>query len=153
MTKVLIAVDSSDTSIRAARTAHNLFGDDAEYTVVSVAPLDPVIWGEDTLAWGTPYSMVRPPMGSLLDLPRVTTMIEQAAQIARNVADSADVSGARAVGDDGDPVEAILAAASAYEVDVIVVGSHDRGWFTRLLSPSTASAVVRRADLPVLVAR
>ena len=86
MTKVLIAVDSSDTSIRAARTAHNLFGDDAEYTVVSVAPLDPVIWGEDTLAWGTPYSMVRPPMGSPLDLPRVTTMIDELRPIAADAA-------------------------------------------------------------------
>ncbi|MTA15363.1 MAG: universal stress protein, partial [Actinobacteria bacterium] len=31
------------------------------------------------------------------------------------------------------------------------VGSHDRNWFQRLLSPSVADAVVHDARVPVLV--
>jgi nucleotide-binding universal stress UspA family protein len=60
---------------------------------------------------------------------------------------------AQPVGETGDPADAIIAAAREYEADVIVVGSHDRGWFRRLLNPSVSGAVVRDADVPLLVAR
>jgi nucleotide-binding universal stress UspA family protein len=52
----------------------------------------------------------------------------------------------------GDIAETILETASQHAADVIVVGSHERGWFSRLLTPSVADAVVKRADLPVLIA-
>ena len=40
-----------------------------------------------------------------------------------------------------------------FEVDVIAVGDHDRGWFSRLMSPSVTTAVTERAHVPVLVIR
>jgi nucleotide-binding universal stress UspA family protein len=36
---------------------------------------------------------------------------------------------------------------------VIVIGSHDRGWFSKLFTPSVSSALVREADIPVLITR
>ena len=52
-----------------------------------------------------------------------------------------------------DPSEAILHAAHEQGADVIVVGSHERGWFSRLLSGSVSQDLVRRSDIPVLVVK
>ncbi len=51
----------------------------------------------------------------------------------------------------GDPASAICAAAEAHDVDVVVVGSHDRGVLRRLIDPSVAQAVVQGTYRPVLV--
>jgi nucleotide-binding universal stress UspA family protein len=48
------------------------------------------------------------------------------------------------------PVE-IIAAAKEWKADLIIVGSHNRGRFSRLILGSTAEAVVRGANCPVLV--
>src|SRR5690242_18365261 len=52
MTKVLIAADSSESSLAAARGAVALFGDTAEYLVVNV---DRAL--NDAMAWGAAYPM------------------------------------------------------------------------------------------------
>ncbi len=152
MTKVLIAVDDSESSVRAAKAAHRLFGDGAEYTVVSVAPTLPLYWGDSMMTWGVAYPLAMPQPAYQDSWPLAMSQVEEAAQIAHDVADEADVPVAHAVGETGDAAHAILAAAHAYEADVIVVGSHDRGWFSTLLDPSTAKAVLRESDVPVLIA-
>jgi nucleotide-binding universal stress UspA family protein len=53
----------------------------------------------------------------------------------------------------GDPVGAICASAREHGVDVIVIGSHDRGWFSRVLDPPLRDRLVREAPCPVLVVR
>jgi nucleotide-binding universal stress UspA family protein len=50
----------------------------------------------------------------------------------------------------GAPAGEIIRFAAAHEVDVIVVGSHGRGGFRRLMLGSVADTVVRGADRPVL---
>jgi nucleotide-binding universal stress UspA family protein len=35
----------------------------------------------------------------------------------------------------------------------VVVGTHERGWFKRLFASSVSDAVIRDAEIPVLVAR
>ncbi len=73
---------------------------------------------------------------------------------------SADLSGR--VGDDpeavtisigevGDPVTGILAAADEREASLIVLGTHGRGWLSRLLQPSVSDAVLEQASRPVIV--
>jgi nucleotide-binding universal stress UspA family protein len=37
--------------------------------------------------------------------------------------------------------------------DVIVVGSHERSWFSRLFVPSVTADVVKEAEVPVLVVK
>jgi nucleotide-binding universal stress UspA family protein len=171
MTQVLIAVDDSESSIATARIAYALFGPDANYTVVNVADSSPVVWGGDALAWGIGYPIVMGPTGAA----GVTTTashpdgdaangdasvaetdnapIEAAIQVARDVADEADLPHPQVVGEVGDPATAIITAAHHHQADVIVVGSHDRSWFSKLFAPSVAGAVVREADIPVLIAR
>jgi nucleotide-binding universal stress UspA family protein len=70
---------------------------------------------------------------------------------ARDVADQSGLTEAHALGEAGDPAEAVLRAADEHHVDVIVVGTHHRGWFDRLLRPSVSKEIVRSATVPVLV--
>lgn len=50
-----------------------------------------------------------------------------------------------------DPVQSILAEADARGADVVVVGTHYRSWWGRVLSRSVASCVAARAGRSVLV--
>jgi nucleotide-binding universal stress UspA family protein len=54
---------------------------------------------------------------------------------------------------EGEPVEAIVRAASVCEADAIVIGSHGRKGLARLFLGSVAENVVRHSPLPVLVVR
>jgi nucleotide-binding universal stress UspA family protein len=163
MTQVLIAVDDSDSSIKTARTAYKLFGDSATYTVVNVADQSPMIWGGDALVWGIGYPLVIAPTGDVAVAPTGTTPGDEAAtgvdsapidaaiEVAREVANEAALPNPQVVGEVGEPAMAIIAAARHHQADVIVIGSHDRSWFSRLLSPSVTGAVVREAEIPVLI--
>ena len=54
---------------------------------------------------------------------------------------------------EGDPASEIVGAADRWRADVIVIGTHARGPVGRLLLGSTARAVLRRANCPVLTVR
>ena len=160
MTQVLIAVDDSESSIATARTAFALFGADANYIVVSVADQTPIVWGGDSLAWGVGYPIMMPsevatagtnPSGDTSVADVDSAPIDAAIQVARDVADEAQIPNPQVVGEVGDPATAIITAAHHHKADVIVIGSHDRSWFSKLFVPSVSGAVVREADIPVLV--
>lgn len=53
----------------------------------------------------------------------------------------------------GEPVQAIVDAAVANEVDLIAIATHGRGGLSRVLLGSVAESVVRRAPAPVLLIR
>jgi nucleotide-binding universal stress UspA family protein len=54
---------------------------------------------------------------------------------------------------DGNPGEAIVAAADSEKADLIVVGSHGRSGVGRFLIGSVSDFVVRHAHCPVMVVR
>jgi nucleotide-binding universal stress UspA family protein len=159
---VLIAVDESDESLEAARVAHQLFGDDAEYLVVSVA--DPLANG---MAWGYVYPIVPPiaaypVMMPAADAPLAGTTpgaeegespADHAEHRAAEVADQAHLEHVETMGEVGDAATAIIDAADKHAADVIVVGSHERGWFDRLMKASVAKRVLSDATIPVLVVK
>ncbi|MCB0998446.1 MAG: universal stress protein [Acidimicrobiales bacterium] len=160
MTHVLIAADDTEESVHAARIARDLFGDTAQYTVVSVARTRAMLWTGSSMEWGVPYTMMVPPAGvagpplvfqhPTSDQPHHTP-VDIAERQADDVAVAAHLAGADTMGDVGDPADAIARAAQACGADVVVVGSHDRGWFSRLFTRSVSSELVRDAPLPVLV--
>jgi nucleotide-binding universal stress UspA family protein len=53
----------------------------------------------------------------------------------------------------GDPVEQILRAARAHEVDLIAMTTHGRSGISRLVTGSVTEQVLRRAPVPLLVVR
>ena len=57
----------------------------------------------------------------------------------------------QAIGQEGDPADAVLRAAEEHQVDVIVVGTHERGWFDRLVRPSVSKEIIKESKVPVLV--
>jgi nucleotide-binding universal stress UspA family protein len=159
MTRVLIAADDSDLAVETATHAHRLFGDDAVYFVIHVADAMPI----PTMAWGYAYPVAMP----MVAYPPPTagtgtadpTLGEGSArdvaeQRAAHVVDDAALgTSARPLADVGDPATAIVDAARDQHVDVIVVGSHERSWFSRLFSGSVVQDVVREAPVPVLVVK
>lgn len=163
MTRVLIAADDSDLAVETATSAHRLFGDDAVYFVIHVADSMPM----PTMAWGYAYPVAMPMVayppptvgtgtGAGVGDPTVGegAARDAAEQHASAVADDAALgAGARPLADVGDPATAIIDAARDQHVDVIVVGSHERSWFSRLFSGSVVQDVVRDAPVPVLVVK
>ncbi len=140
--KILIALDDSAVSSRAAREAARLFaGVGAEFLVISVAPL-PVVWA-GSAGYGTVVPMVMPPPTPEFE--------EQAGQELIARAEAAGVVDAEPHTATGDPVGVICRAAEEHDVDVIVVGSHDKSALRRLIDPSVAAGVVRETYRPVLV--
>jgi len=163
MTRILIALDDSAGAVHAAREAVRLFPDErTEFLVLNVGHgLDAPLWmaqgGVTTPA--VPYGMVMPwvPTSDL----QAPAMAQADAQLgATTEADPDEIEErARLLGvpephaltDVGDPAEAICAAADEHDVDVIVVGAHDRGFLSRLIDPSVSAGVVRSTSRPVLV--
>ena len=63
------------------------------------------------------------------------------------------LTGVEAIASIGDPATAIVALADERQVDLIVLGAHEGGVFSRLLEGSTGDAVVHRAHTDVLIVR
>lgn len=135
--RVLIALDSTSSSLRAARAAVRLFGDlGTEFLVINVAT--PMPW----IAAGAPL------YPSSAVLPAFEAPDERA---VRDLVRQAGIPEAETISTAGTPVEGIVEAADAHDVDVIVVGGHDKGMLERILEPSVSQGVVRATHRPVLV--
>lgn len=149
--RVLIAVDGTDHSRTVAQTAHQLFGDGAEYLVLNCAQV-PIA------GWAAPFGTVSPMAAPMMvgdtsglwpiDVKESTKLAQSQAE---EVVESADLPAAEPIGDTGDPVTTILDAAHEHHADVIVVGHEDRSWFARIVEGSVSKEVIRESDVPVLV--
>lgn len=155
MTVVLLAVDETDESINAAREARALFGPDATYLAVNVADQAPG-WASMPTAWGAVYAYPYAAPYPLIDDEVAAAVDDEAAAQARDtaqaVAAEAGVEPAAAVGEVGDPTQAILDAAAKHHADVIVVGATHKGWWRRLIDGSVSAELARRSELPILIA-
>ena len=54
---------------------------------------------------------------------------------------------------EGTPAEAIASFAKEKDIDLIVMGTHGRGWLAHVLLGSVTEKVVRKAPCPVLTVR
>ena len=146
MTRLLIAMDESPQSPRAARVAAALFPDpDNEFLVINVATV-PVPWVGGLGMFGE-VGVAQPMLWN-----EHAEEVEEAhreeilAQAAEAGLEDADV-----LLGVGDPVAGIIRAADEHDVDIIVVGSHSRNFLARLIEPSVTDGVVHRTHKPVLV--
>jgi nucleotide-binding universal stress UspA family protein len=157
MTTVVIAVDETDASVRAIHVARRLFGDDARYVVVHVAdemPVTPVVPMGTGTGVGTPMWSVGDvihPVGSGDAGGMDVDAVELAESVARRVAAAGDLVRSEAVGALGDPAEAILGLARHRDAEVVVIGAHRHGWFTRTFGSSVADDLRKQAHVPVLL--
>jgi nucleotide-binding universal stress UspA family protein len=135
---ILVATDGSPASAAAGEEAIDLAERlDARLIVINVVNVPEL----------TTASAVYP--------GTVVSAREEAEDIAREVVEQARRAGVNAtfLTWEGQPGEAIVAAAEAESVDLIVVGTHGRSVVGRLLLGSVSEYVVRHAHAPVLVVR
>jgi nucleotide-binding universal stress UspA family protein len=151
MKRVLIAVDGTSESNDAARFVHELLGDDAEYLVLTVA---------DTGALLSGVMPIADPMlsggGGYIDPDTARESMDAAVHEAEH--DAVEVAleldeQAEAIIQQGPPADTICRVAEERQVDLIVIGSHDRKWFSKLITPSVRNHVLDHAPCPVLVVR
>jgi nucleotide-binding universal stress UspA family protein len=135
--KVLIALDHSECSEHAARQAMRLFPD-AEVLAINVAQM-PVPWVVE--GYGAVYSL--PP-----NWPPPADELRAGLQ---HDVDEAGLPEVELITETGDPASRICHAADDHDVDVIVVGAHQKGLWRRLVDPSVSTEVVHEATRPVLV--
>jgi nucleotide-binding universal stress UspA family protein len=145
--KVLVALDDSESSCGAARAVRELFGEtDVEVLGINVASL-PQTW----IAPGLGYGMVAPLFPPSISDDAEEVAMCQARDEAAAVLEQTGLSDATPMGAIGDPVQAIVTSAAAFDVDVIVVGGDEAGFLGRLLDHSVSRALLREACRPVLV--
>jgi nucleotide-binding universal stress UspA family protein len=165
MTRVMVAIDGTDLDDILVDTALRLFGDEAEYWAINVKPeippdatrSQPVVAGAPAAVlgvYGTAYmfSVPDPYRPDDAAAQRDLDVTSRAANVARTAFAEHGVGTAHAIGAAGDdPAEVIVRQAEAHDVDVVVVGNHERGWLSRLVNPSVSEDVVEHVPAPVLV--
>lgn len=141
--KILVGVDDSPESHQAIATAFDFFGPAADYTVICVGENRPLF--STAFAGGTFVSAV--------DLTACFDDARRAAlETARHAADSLPVD-ADVAANVGQPGAALCDAATEFDADAIVIGSHDKSTWERLLHPSIGRYLIDHAPCPVLVVR
>ena len=141
--RVLIAVDDSPESRHAVELASRWFGEEAEYGIISVGEQTPMFIG----GYGAGAMATVTDLEQQLDAAR--SAAEQAATGAARVLDGVvqtDVEG-------GHPGTVICEFAAEHESDVIVIGSHERSFWDRIIDPSVGEHLIDHAPCPVLVVR
>lgn len=140
--RVMIAVDETEESVDAARCAHRLFGDDASYLIASIGEPSTYIHGLD------PFGAVA------LDIYTLgVPSAERSRETATHAAEEAGIPTADVIAEFGLAGRQLCELCSDLNIDVLVVGNHDRGFLSRLIDPSVCHYVVDHAPCPVLVSR
>jgi nucleotide-binding universal stress UspA family protein len=135
--KILLATDFSDLSANAFHAAHALARDHgAELLLLYVRQPQETMEGE----FGSPPPEPEP------------TDEEIGEELADLLPDGSPVRTETLIGR-GRAAEVIVAAAREQHCDLIVMGTHGRNWFGRLLHGSVADEVTRGAPCPVMALR
>jgi nucleotide-binding universal stress UspA family protein len=147
VTRILVALDDTDASRRAADFVHHQFGEGTtELLAISVARV-PAPWIPLGIEYGAvyPWPMVGPETDEVEEAVKATT------EEAEHTIHDSGLGDAEALVSIGDPVEEIIRAAREHAADVIVVGSHHKNLLERIFHGSVSEKLVRDASVPVLV--
>jgi nucleotide-binding universal stress UspA family protein len=150
--RILVAVDESLGSRRAAQFTNEFFGElPVEVLVINVSPT-PLPWFPE-VGYGiaAPYAWQPAMAGDPGD--RTVLLIEEAQDQAERTVAKSGIDEDDAIAEVGDPVDVIRQNAEAEDVDLIVVGASDKGWWSRLVDGSVSDQLVRHGERPVLVVR
>lgn len=148
--QILVAVDESDGAERAAAFTNAFFGPmDVNVLVLNVGET-PIPWfpGVGSTYLG-PYAWRRVALGA--PGQDMDELMDDARARAAAVASGSEIDDSTTIAEVGDPVEVIRSVAAAEDVEIIVVGASDKGWWRRLIDGSVSSELVRSAERPVLV--
>lgn len=141
----LIATDGSEVSLDAARRGLELLRP-TKVTLLAVADTAVV---DDSGAGGFEGNLLTPEEADRARQAILTAGGEELAETIEAVGIDPSIVERRVV--EGAPGQMIVHVAEEVGVDVVVVGSHGRGWFKRMVMGSTSRHVVHHARCPVLV--
>lgn len=130
--RIVVAIDYSETSLRAARLALNVAASSATVYLAHVAPRDSTLY--DWNGWGASYKQ---DAGEALQKIREQLRIPPGMIVQRVVLQ-------------GDPATELLAFATSVNADLIATGSHGHGFVTRMLIGSVTTRILRCATCSVL---
>jgi len=140
---VLVGIDFSETSLGALRAADNIarFAPNAELHLVHVL-------GSPAVSLGSRDLIATSQLGFIGDLDRAREELDKL--VGPALGGVSRVTGHVRV---GAAAKAIVQLATDISADLVVVGTHGRTGFDRLLFGSVAEKVVRTAPCPVLTVR
>lgn len=144
--KILIAVSDDESSKDAIAFARRLIETSSVDHEVKV--LDVATWALDSYLIASPMTGFPP-----ANLDEQQEAVDHHAEEVAEEAAAALSPRAEAMVVRGDPARAICEVAEDEGVDLIVLGTHDRGAFGRLWFGSVSDHVVHHAPCPVLVVR
>jgi nucleotide-binding universal stress UspA family protein len=130
--RIVVAIDYSETSLRAARLALEVAASSATIYLAHVAPRDSTLY--DWNGWGSSYKQ---DAGDALQKIREQLRIPPGMILQRVVLQ-------------GDPATELLAFATSVNADLIATGSHGHGFVTRMLIGSVTTRILRCATCSVL---
>ena len=139
--KILVAVDGSDISVRAAKHANVLARSLARPAKIFLVAVDAAPFP------GVVSKIGKDAMDRIHGENHERMLAPARKALARSKAD------VREVATIGEPSEAILAAAKAHQADIVVMGSHGRGSVKGILLGSVSSKVIAKSELPVTIVR
>ncbi|HEY6828274.1 MAG TPA: universal stress protein [Gemmatimonadaceae bacterium] len=130
--RIVVAIDFSETSLRAARLALELAAPGATIYIAHVAPRDATLY--DWNGWGSSYKQ---DAGEALQQMREQLRIPKDMVVQRVLLQ-------------GDPATEILAFAASVNADLIATGSHGHGFVARMLIGSVTTRILRCSTCSVL---
>ena len=143
--KVLIAVDDDAPSREALAFAERLVTDRDEVVVLNVTS-----YAELVPFTGDPFGAG---IGAVaLDPTSLAELDDRAEKLVERTADELGTK-TDVVVEHGSPGERICATAAEHGIELIILGSHERGAFGRFMHGSVSDYVVHHAPCPVLVVR
>ena len=143
--KVLIAVDDDAPSREALSFAERLVSERDDVVVLNVTSYAELVpFTGDPFGAGIASVALDPTTLAALD-DRAEDLVERTAD---ELGANADV-----VVEHGSPGERICATAAEHSIELIILGSHERGAFGRFVHGSVSDYVVHHAPCPVLVVR
>jgi nucleotide-binding universal stress UspA family protein len=130
--RIVVAVDFSETSLRAARLALDLAASGAVLYLAHVAPRDSSLYD-----WADHKGSYKQNAGDALEKVREQLHIPESMTVQKVLLQ-------------GDPTTELLAFAASVNADLIATGSHGHGFVTRMLIGSVATRLVRLSTCSVL---
>jgi len=146
---VLVALDDSAGSREAARFVREFFEDD-EVLGINVAEY-PHTWIAPGIGYGVVFPAFPVEVPTVMDEGGTERAVADARERAARELAETGLDQATPIAATGDPVAAIVRAATELDADLIVVGGDDAGLLGRLLDRSVARALLREARCPILV--
>ena len=130
--RIVVAMDFSETSLRAARLSLSVAASGATVYLAHVAPRDGSFY--DWKGWGTTYKVSA---GDALQRTREQLRIPEGMTVQNVLLQ-------------GDPATELLAFAASVNADLIATGSHGHGFVARMFLGSVTTRLVRCSTCSVL---